>query len=94
MRKPVQLMLFGSTILYSDYLIAEKSPKKAFYKIKLIHDNNSFSVKKESGAKGKTLDTREWSFDDIELAEKFYSQKLRQKINPNRKKRIYRVMDS
>jgi len=88
-KKPVQLMLFGTQLIYSDYLTANESPKKAFYKISLIQDNDRFSVKKESGAKGKTLDIREWVFDDIEIAATFYKRKIRQKLNPNRKNRKY-----
>jgi hypothetical protein len=82
-------MLFGFKILYSDYLTAEASPREAFYRIWLIQDNNLFSVKKESGSRGKAQDTREWTFDDFEIAEKFYAQKIRQKTNPNRKIRKY-----
>jgi hypothetical protein len=89
MKKPVQLILFGSQILCSEFLVANESPLKAFYKISLIQNNNGFSVKKESGSNGNTLDVREWIFDDIDIAIRFYNNRIRQKLNPNRKKRRY-----
>ena len=69
------------------------SPRRAFYRIWLIQDKSCFIVKKESGTKIKKLDTREWVFDQIELAEKFYNQKVRQKTNPNRKNRKYKKIN-
>lgn len=92
-RRPVQLNLFGSTILSSNYLVAGDSPRCAFYRIWLIQGAAGFMVKKESGAKNRKLDTRKWEFDQIEVAEKFYNSKIRQKTNPNRKQRKYKIVN-
>ena len=92
-QRPIQLNLFESTVLNSDHLAAADSPRGAFYRIWLIHDKANFTVKKESGTRKKKLDSREWVFDHIELAEKFYSQKIRQKTNPNRKCRKYKIIN-
>jgi hypothetical protein len=89
MKKPLQLTLFGSQILCSEYLVANESPQQAFYKITLIHNNKGFSVRKESGSNKNTLDIREWIFDDVDIAVKFYNNRIKQKLNPNRKKRRY-----
>ena len=88
-QKHIQLNLFEPTVINSEQLLAVDSPRCAFYRIWLIQDKSCFTVKKESGTKIKKLDTREWVFDDIEIAEKFYSQKIRQKTNPNRNTRKY-----
>ena len=92
-QRPIQLNLFESTILNSEHLLADESPRGAFYRIWLIQDKASFTVKKESGTQTKKLDTREWVFDQKESAEKFYNQKVRQKTNPNRKNRKYKIIN-
>ena len=92
-QRPIQLNLFEPTIINSEQLLAVDSPRCAFYRIWLIQDKTCFTVKKESGTKKKKLDTREWVFDQIEIAEKFYSQKIRQKTNPNRKNRKYKKVN-
>ncbi len=92
-QRPIQLNLFEPTVLFSGHLAAANSQRGAFYRIWLIQDKDSFTVKKESGTQTKKLDTREWVFDHIELAEKFYNQKIRQKTNPNRKNRKYKIIN-
>ncbi len=89
-QKPIQLNLFESTILNSVYLLADESPRGAFYRIWLIQDKSGYTVKKESGTKKHKLDSREWAFSESERAEKFFNQKVRQKLNPKRKKRKYK----
>jgi hypothetical protein len=42
-----------------------------------------------SGSNMNTLDIRELIFDDVDIAVKFYNNRIRQKLNPNRKKRRY-----
>ena len=59
----IQRHLFEPTLIKSDSLIAPDSPRQAFYNIRLFAYKNIYTVRKESGAKGKTWDVRLWKFD-------------------------------
>ena len=95
-RRTVQLSLFDSVILESEQLKALESPREAFYNIWLIREPGPgvYVVKKESGTIHKRLDTRSWKFDNYILAKHFYQKKILEKINPNRKTRIYHITSS
>lgn len=88
----IQRQLFEPTLIKSASLIAPDSPRQAFYNIRLFAYKNIYTVRKESGAKGKTWDVRLWKFDSFEKAEKDFERRIKQKTNPNRKsERIYKV---
>ncbi len=73
-------------ILASEYLVAENSPRKAFYRLNVIEwDYGRFEVRKESGAGQKLLDSRAWEFNDHNEAMQFFKRKIREKLNPERK---------
>ena len=96
LRRTVQLSLFDSVILESEQLKALESPREAFYNIWLIREPGPgvYVVKKESGTIHKRLDARSWNFDNYILAKQFYQKKILEKINPNRKTRIYLITNS
>ena len=85
----VQLSLFDTAILKNENLKAPDSPREAFYNIWLIREPGGFVVKKESGGKMKKLDTRNWSFQTLPQAERFFERKIREKTSPDRKTRVY-----
>lgn len=80
----MQLKMFDATILDSAELVAD-SPKKAFYRIKLVVKEGDYYVEKESGAQDKVLDRRRWTAITMDAAEILYKKKLREKLNPTRK---------
>lgn len=80
----MQLKLFDDTIILEDELLAD-SPRKAFYRLKLVLSNGTYKLIKESGANGKVLDRRIWLQKDCHLAEKTYRKKISNKLNPDRK---------
>lgn len=87
---PIQLNLFEPVVLRSEFLRSDNSPRKAFYNIWLMDDKGKYSVKKESGAQGKILNSKEWFFKDDKEAESFFQKKIREKTNPDRKDRVYK----
>ncbi len=92
--KPVQLSLFGSTIIKSVMLKAQ-SPKKAWYKITLEHNptNKNYFISKKSGTHLKTLDSRTWKFNSYAQAKKFFLAKIKQKTNQRKSSsRVYSIV--
>ncbi len=87
---PIQLNLFDPAVLRSESLKAETSRRKAFYSIRLMEECGRFSVKKESGANGKTYHEKTWFFPGETEAQSFFERKIREKTNSNRKQRLYR----
>lgn len=79
----MQLDLFDDTILESVELIAD-SPKRAFWRLRLIVCQGEYRLEKESGAAGKILDRRVWHQNDRATAEKTYRRKIKAKMNPAR----------
>ena len=75
----IQRHLFEPTLIKSASLIASDSPRQAFYNIRLFAYKNIYTVRKESGAKGKTWDVRLWKFDSFEKAEKDFERRIKQK---------------
>jgi len=65
-------------------LIAPESPKRAFYALSLMKGTEGYHVAKESGYGASVLDRRVWLFSDEILAFRFYTAKLKEKLNPNR----------
>jgi hypothetical protein len=67
------------------HLQDEHSPKKAFYTLYLLETEEGYLVRKESGAAGKTLDSRTWPKPSRTEAEKMFVSIVRRKTNPTRK---------
>ena len=80
----MQIKMFDETILESADLVAD-SPKKAYYKLKLISDGGQFAVEKESGIDGRELVRRRWVAITMDADDLLYQKKLREKLNPTRK---------
>ncbi len=92
--KPVQLSLFGSTIIKSVMLKAQ-SPKMAWYKITLEYNptHRSYFIKKESGTHLKILDNRTWKFDSYAQAKKYFLAKIKQKTSQRKSSpRVYSIV--
>lgn len=90
MKKPVQLSLFEPVVLRDEYLLAIMSPRCAVYNLWLIREPGGYVVRKESGAAGKKTVGRVWAFDSLEKAETYFDKKVREKLNPDRKSRVYK----
>jgi len=76
------------------HLQDEHSPKKAFYTLYLLETGEGYLVRKESGAAGKTLDSRTWTKPSRSEAEKMFISIVRRKTNPCRKSsRHYQITD-
>ena len=88
-KKPIQLSLFDSVVLSSESLMATGSPRCAVYNIWLVREPGGYVVKKESGAAGKKMIPWVWRFGDFDQAEGFFQKKVREKVNPDRKTRVY-----
>ena len=90
-KMPVQLSLFDYVVLEYEQLKVLESPRGTFYNIWLIKEPwpGLYAVKKESGNSFKPLNVHLWKFDNYILAKQFYQKKILEKINPNRKTRIY-----
>lgn len=89
----VQLKLFDLVVLEHAELISD-SPKKAFWNIRLEHENETFSVVKVSGIGDIVLDRRRWRHKSYDKALKDYGRRLRAKLNPTRKSpRRYKIID-
>jgi hypothetical protein len=85
----MQLKLFDDVTLREVELIAPDSPKKAFWRLKLIYRQVAYRIDKESGGGGKVLDRRSWPQRDRERAERVFARKVAEKLKPGRK-RIYK----
>lgn len=84
----MQLKLFEDTVLREVELIAPESPKKAFWRLRLVFCRGAYRIDKESGGGGKILDRRSWPQRDRERAERVFDRKVAEKLKPGRK-RIY-----
>ena len=92
-KRAVQMSLFPDR-LDSAYLIAQGSPRKAFYRIWIEKSGGRIVVMKESGAKGRVLDRRCWPMENEDEARKLFDRQLKSKTNSERKSpRIYRLVE-
>ena len=89
---PVQLGLFWETLGYA-HLTAINHPRPVYYDIWLeAMPGGRFRVRKASGIVGRTSDIRKWNFDRLADATKYFTVKIRQKTNLERKSpRKYRI---
>lgn len=91
--RQVQMSLFTVKLDFA-YLVAQESPKKAFYKIWIEETEGFFEVVKESGAKGRVLDRRRWPMKNEDEARKLFDRQVRYKTNPKRKSpRVYQMLE-
>jgi len=87
-----QQSLFSYTVIKQVNLISE-SPRQSFYSLRLETYQGQYCVRKESGGKGKVLDSRSWCFTTQKEAEKLYDRRLREKTKEDRKSpRKYKVI--
>ena len=92
MRLPVQLDLFWET-LRNARLTAITHPRPVYYDIWLeAMTSGRFRVRKASGIVGRAPDIRKWYFDSLADSTKYFTVKIRQKTNLERKSpRKYRI---
>lgn len=84
-----QTSLFPN-VLRSIRLVAD-SPRKAWWQLSIIECYGHYSLIKKSGIKTGLLDTRKWPMKNYEKALKTFEKKVKIKLDPNRKKRVYKV---
>jgi hypothetical protein len=91
-RLPVQLGLFWETLRYTR-LTAINHPRAVYYDIWLeATTGGRFRVRKASGIVGRAPDICRWNFDSLTDATKYFTVKIRQKTNLERKSpRKYRI---
>ena len=91
-RPPVQLGLFWETLRYAR-LTTINHPRAVYYDIWLeAMTGGRFRVRKASGIVGRAPDIRKWNFDRLADATNYYTTKIRQKTNLERKSpRKYRI---
>ena len=91
-RLPVQFGLFWETLRYTR-LTAINHPRPVYYDIWLeAMGRGRFRVRKASGIVGRAPDIRKWNFGSLADATKYFTTKIRQKTNLERKSpRKYRI---
>ncbi len=85
----MQLNLFEKTVMAECCLVCNDSPKRAFYMLRIVFEGGRYWIEKESGCGGKVLDVRRWPMVDEKAANRYYKNKIRQKLKPGRH-RVYR----
>jgi len=80
-------------VLKSAFLLAPASPRQAFYIIWIERTPTAFRVGKASGAGGRVWHRQVWEFPTLAQAEAWFQQRLRQKTNPHRRRRQYRLQE-
>ena len=73
-------------ILKEAHLVAN-SPHNAFYNLTLERITDGYLVRKESGGNGIVLHREAWYRETLSDAEKLFTRILRQKTNPNSKRK-------
>ncbi len=91
-RLPVQLGLFWETLRYTRLTVINH-PRAVYYDIWLeAMTGGRFRVRKASGIVGRVPDIRKWNFDSLADATNYFTVKIRQKTNLERKSpRKYRI---
>ena len=85
----IQMSLFPQVVASANLMVVA-SPRGTFYRIWIEEHCGAYAVIKESGAKGRVLDRREWSAYNMDQAQKMFDLRVKNKTNPNRKSpRIY-----
>ena len=85
----------GNRIIKKIHLVAENSPKKAFYELWMEFISDGYLICKASGANGKILDRESWFRKSLDEAREKYQKILSDKLNPNRKSpRKYQLITS
>ena len=81
------------TVLKEAHMVA-RSPRNAFYKLTLEQITDGYLVRKESGGNGVVLHHEAWYRENLSDAEKLFARILRQKTNPNSKRKRKYVLES
>ena len=77
--------LFEPRIISCVDLISPESPRKAFYKLWIEMLRGKYTVRKESGGRGKVFDRRLWEFGSLDEAEKYFDRRVGKKTDPDRR---------
>jgi len=85
-----QMSLFPNTVRKIK-LVAD-SPRKAWWSLAIIEVYGLYFLIKKSGTKAGLLDTRKWPAKNYDKALKIFEKKVKLKTDPNRKKRVYKVV--
>ena len=81
----IQLKLFQPYIIKHANLVSYDSPRQAFYTLWIETLRGKYTVRKESGGLGKVLDRRSWLFSSLDDAERYFSRRIKEKTNPDRR---------
>jgi len=84
-----QMSLFPNTVRKIK-LVAD-SPRKAWWSLAIIEVYGLYFLIKKSGTKAGLLDTRKWPAKNYDKALKIFEKKVKSKLDPKRKKRVYKV---
>jgi hypothetical protein len=84
MKKHEQRNLF-TQYLKSALMIAQDSPRQAFYRIWIENTVGDIRIVKESGINDKVLDRRAWPVENLDTAKDLFQKRIRTKTNPERK---------
>ena len=75
---------FRLKVLKDAHLVVPNTQRKTFYSIRIEEFCGMFRVRKISGAMGKVWDKRTWEFATLDEAEKLFSQRIKEKTDPDR----------
>jgi hypothetical protein len=67
------------------HLVVPNTPRQTFYSIRIEEHEGTYRVRKASGARGRVWDERVWEFITLDEAERFFSSRIREKTNTNRR---------
>ena len=81
------------TVLKEAHLVA-RSPRNAFYKLTLERIRDGYLIRKESGGNGVVLHREAWYRENFSEAEKLFTRIIKQKTNPNSKRKRKYVLES
>jgi len=77
----------GQADIVKDPHLVANSPHNAFYNLTLERITDGYLVRKESGGNGIVLHREAWYRETLSEAEKLFARILRQKTNPNSKRK-------
>lgn len=71
-----------------------QSPRNAFYRLTLEQITDGYLIRKKSGGNGVVLHREAWYRENLSDAEKLFARILKQKTNPNSKRKRKYVLES
>lgn len=87
----MQLSLFPNIV--RNIRLEADSPRKAWWTLFIEECRGKYTLIKRSGIKSGQLDQRKWPAENYEKALKLFEKKVKLKLDPKRKKRVYKVKD-